>query len=176
MKRILAIILAVALCGSAMAKELKWVDGTSLNICGHTIRNAKNPYSRLATKPYGFTNKAIIRYSQYSTGMYVMFKTNSSQVSAEWSVAAAKIRDNMTPIVQLGLDLYVKHNGKKMQRIHLEGDIPSPANPPSGCRFHTRCPYATEICSQQVPEYKEYGNGHFAACHLCEKELIKDEQ
>ena len=112
MKRILAIILAVALCGSAMAKELKWVDGTSLNICGHTIRNAKNPYSRLATKPYGFTNKAIIRYSQYSTGMYVMFKTNSSQVSAEWSVAAAKIRDNMTPIVQLGLDLYVKHNGK----------------------------------------------------------------
>ena len=64
----------------------------------------------------------------------------------------------------------------KMQRIHLEGDIPSPANPPSGCRFHTRCPYATEICSQQVPEYKEYGNGHFAACHLCEKELIKDEQ
>jgi oligopeptide/dipeptide ABC transporter ATP-binding protein len=57
----------------------------------------------------------------------------------------------------------------KMQRIPLKGDIPSPANPPSGCRFHTRCPYATERCAQEVPQYKEYGNGHFAACHLLEE-------
>ena len=64
----------------------------------------------------------------------------------------------------------------KMQRIHLEGDIPSPANPPSGCRFHTRCPYATERCSQEVPAYREYGEGHFAACHLCEEEFLKNEQ
>ena len=63
-----------------------------------------------------------------------------------------------------------------MQRIHLEGDIPSPANPPSGCRFHTRCPYATERCSQEVPAYREYGEGHFAACHLCEEEFLKNEQ
>ena len=58
---------------------------------------------------------------------------------------------------------------KKMKRIPLEGDIPSPANPPSGCRFHTRCPYATEKCKEVVPEYKEYRPGHFAACHLCEE-------
>ena len=55
----------------------------------------------------------------------------------------------------------------KMNRIVLKGDIPSPANPPKGCRFHTRCPYATERCSTEVPEYREYGEGHFAACHLC---------
>lgn len=54
----------------------------------------------------------------------------------------------------------------KMNRIVLSGDIPSPANPPKGCRFHTRCPYATDICKEEVPEYKDYGNGHFAACHL----------
>ena len=54
----------------------------------------------------------------------------------------------------------------KMQRIPLNGDIPSPANPPKGCRFHTRCPYAKDICKQEVPEYKEYGEGHFAACHF----------
>ena len=54
----------------------------------------------------------------------------------------------------------------KMNRIILKGDIPSPANPPKGCRFHTRCPHAMPICSEQAPEYKDYGNGHCAACHL----------
>ena len=58
----------------------------------------------------------------------------------------------------------------KAERIKLEGDIPSPANPPKGCRFHTRCPYATEKCATEVPEYREYGEGHFAACHLLEQE------
>ncbi|MBR6677098.1 MAG: dipeptide ABC transporter ATP-binding protein [Clostridia bacterium] len=57
----------------------------------------------------------------------------------------------------------------KMNRIILKGDIPSPANPPKGCRFHTRCPHAMEICSQEAPEYKDYGNGHCAACHLLNK-------
>lgn len=52
------------------------------------------------------------------------------------------------------------------QRILLEGDVPSPMNPPSGCRFHTRCPYAKDICKEQKPEFKEYTPGHYAACHL----------
>ena len=55
------------------------------------------------------------------------------------------------------------------QRILLEGDIPSPINPPSGCRFHTRCPYATERCKQEMPVLREYGPGHFGACHLLEQ-------
>jgi oligopeptide transport system ATP-binding protein len=52
------------------------------------------------------------------------------------------------------------------QRILLEGDIPSPLNPPSGCRFHTRCRYATDRCSEEQPVLKEQSPGHFAACHL----------
>lgn len=57
----------------------------------------------------------------------------------------------------------------KMNRIILKGDIPSPANPPKGCRFHTRCPYATDICKEVAPAYKDHGNGHFVACHLLER-------
>lgn len=54
-------------------------------------------------------------------------------------------------------------------RIPLEGEIPSPMNPPSGCRFHTRCPYKMDICAEKAPEMKDYGNNHFAACYLLEK-------
>ncbi len=58
----------------------------------------------------------------------------------------------------------------KMNRIVLKGDIPSPTNPPKGCRFHTRCPHATEKCKHIAPTYREYEPGHFAACHLLENE------
>lgn len=57
----------------------------------------------------------------------------------------------------------------KKERIILEGDVPSPVNPPSGCRFHPRCPQAMDICSKADPEFKDYGEGHFSACHLLEK-------
>jgi oligopeptide transport system ATP-binding protein len=55
---------------------------------------------------------------------------------------------------------------EQRQRIILEGDIPSPANPPNGCNFNTRCPVAEEICFQTDPEFREVETGHFAACHL----------
>ncbi|QUH20987.1 ABC transporter ATP-binding protein [Alkaliphilus sp. B6464] len=54
----------------------------------------------------------------------------------------------------------------KRNRIILKGDIPSPANPPSGCRFHTRCPHAMERCKEEVPEFREVATEHFVACHL----------
>ena len=56
----------------------------------------------------------------------------------------------------------------KKEKIVLEGDLPSPANPPSGCVFHTRCWKAQDICKTQVPELKDFGNGHCCACHFPE--------
>jgi peptide/nickel transport system ATP-binding protein len=54
----------------------------------------------------------------------------------------------------------------KRDRIVLKGDIPSPANPPTGCKFHTRCPIAADICKLQNPEYRDVGNEHLVACHF----------
>jgi oligopeptide transport system ATP-binding protein len=53
---------------------------------------------------------------------------------------------------------------KQRKRIILEGDVPSPLNPPTGCRFHTRCPIAIDQCKQEEPPFQDYGGGHFAAC------------
>lgn len=58
----------------------------------------------------------------------------------------------------------------KKERILLQGDIPSPVNPPSGCRFHTRCRYASEICEATIPQAVDLGNGHLVSCHLCAKQ------
>lgn len=55
------------------------------------------------------------------------------------------------------------------ERVILQGDIPSPVNPPRGCHFHTRCPYATERCCEEAPELKEVRPGHCVACHLCQE-------
>ncbi len=55
---------------------------------------------------------------------------------------------------------------RKKERIILKGDVPSPINPPSGCRFHTRCPERMDVCDKKVPEMVDFGNGHRAACHL----------
>ncbi len=55
------------------------------------------------------------------------------------------------------------------KRVQLTGEIPSPLHAPSGCPFHTRCPYAKPVCSESMPEFKELSKGHFVACHLAEE-------
>ena len=57
---------------------------------------------------------------------------------------------------------------EQKERIHLEGEVPSPYDPPSGCHFHTRCPKVCDKCRQTAPELKEVAPGHYVACHLYE--------
>jgi oligopeptide/dipeptide ABC transporter ATP-binding protein len=61
---------------------------------------------------------------------------------------------------------------KSRTRIRLQGDLPNPANPPSGCPFHTRCPIATEKCSAEKPAWKEYDPNHYAACHYAGQSIL----
>jgi oligopeptide/dipeptide ABC transporter ATP-binding protein len=56
--------------------------------------------------------------------------------------------------------------GQERKLVVLEGSVPSPIKPPPGCRFHTRCPLAAAICTEQVPELRQVSVGRFAACHF----------
>lgn len=57
----------------------------------------------------------------------------------------------------------------KSEPLALEGELPSPANPPKGCKFHTRCKYCTDKCREEAPQMREVGDGHYVSCHLCDQ-------
>jgi peptide/nickel transport system ATP-binding protein/oligopeptide transport system ATP-binding protein len=76
-------------------------------------------------------------------------------------------RNPQHPYTQALLSAIPVHNAKvRRERTILKGDVPSPLNPPKGCRFHPRCPVAIEVCSQQEPPLIDLGGGHLCACHL----------
>jgi peptide/nickel transport system ATP-binding protein/oligopeptide transport system ATP-binding protein len=74
-------------------------------------------------------------------------------------------RHPYTQVLLEAAPLYDPRNRANRKRTLLEGDIPSPANPPSGCRFHTRCIYAKDVCKEDNPEYREIDSEHFVMCH-----------
>ncbi len=61
----------------------------------------------------------------------------------------------------------------EMTPVHLEGEIPSPVNPPPGCHFHTRCPYVQDVCKTETPQWQEIEKGRFVACHFADTLTLK---
>ena len=111
MKRLFTVVaLLCSLTISAVAENLKWVNATELGIHGYTKKTDKSPYYRYDYTPYEGFNKTVISHSKKCTGLYIVFKTNSSQVSATWENKPSRMGDNMTGISQHGLDLYIKDN------------------------------------------------------------------
>jgi oligopeptide/dipeptide ABC transporter ATP-binding protein len=87
----------------------------------------------------------------------------------EKASSKALFANPMHPYTKSLLSAVPKSNPReKKERILLKGDIPSPVNPPSGCKFHTRCPVAMEKCSKEIPVMKELEKDHFVSCHLYE--------
>lgn len=104
---------------------------------------------------------SVVRY--ISDRVCVMFMGRSCEIGPAESVYSSPLH----PYTKCLLESVPMPDPeqKKEDREILNGEVPSPINPPTGCRFHTRCPYATEECSKSQPEYKDMGGGRFCACH-----------
>lgn len=83
----------------------------------------------------------------------------------ELAPAAELYRDPRHPYTQALISAIPTIGGERRERLVLTGDLPSPTAPPAGCRFHTRCPFATERCSREPPDLRQVGPDHWAACH-----------
>ena len=106
----------------------------------------------------------IILMDEPSMGLSPIFVNEIFDIIQEVSQSGTTVllvEQNAKKALSIADRGYVLETG----RIVLEGDVPSPLNPPSGCRFRTRCPYADEQCACEVPEFKEVSSGHWAACH-----------
>lgn len=110
--KIVLLTIACLISFSVSARNLKFVDATELGIHGHTQKTDKSPYYRFDHTPYEGFSKSIINYSKSPSGLYIVFKTNSSQISASWENVPHRMGDNMSGILQHGLDLYIKDDGK----------------------------------------------------------------
>ena len=103
-------VIAVMTVGQTFAQ--KYVDASTLTIEGRTQIVDGKPYARVDNTKYSFDNRQIEAYCNFSAGVYVLFKTDSKNISAKWQNTPRATAANMTPILQRGLDLYIKRGGK----------------------------------------------------------------
>ncbi|WP_157150190.1 ABC transporter ATP-binding protein [Brachyspira sp. SAP_772] len=106
---------------------------------------------------------AVVR--QISKRIAVMYLGNIVELTDSESLYTKSLHPYTQSLIS-AIPISEPSVAKNKQRIILSGEIPSPINPPSGCKFRTRCPKAEAICAEKVPEFREVENGHYCACHL----------
>ena len=108
---------------------------------------------------------SVVKY--ISDDIAVMYLGNIVEMGSAKEICA----NAMHPYTQaLFSAVPVANPHAKSDPVALEGELPSPANPPKGCKFHTRCKYCTDKCREVAPEMKDIGGGHYVSCHLMDKE------
>ncbi len=115
---------------------------------------------------YIFISHDLSVVQHISDNVAVMYLGNMVELTSKEELFANPMHPYTTALLSA---IPVPDPDVKMNRIILEGDLPSPANPPKGCKFHTRCSHCTERCREEAPEFVEYKPGHFVACHLYDK-------
>ncbi|MEN6478380.1 MAG: dipeptide ABC transporter ATP-binding protein [Anaerolineales bacterium] len=131
-----------------LLEELQAEFGLTYLFIAHDLSVVRHISDRIAVMYLGKIVELASRYELYAEPMHPYTRA---------LLSAVPIPD---PVVE-----------DKRQRIILQGDVPSPANPPKGCHFCTRCPVKLEMCDTVEPDYVEYKPGHFCACHRIEREL-----
>ncbi|HSL93113.1 MAG TPA: dipeptide ABC transporter ATP-binding protein [Bacillota bacterium] len=106
-------------------------------------------------------NLSVVRHISDRVGVMYLGRL------AELASSQELYSDPLHPYTQILLSAIPQPNPRRQrERIAVSGDVPSPIDPPAGCRFHTRCPYAQPICQEEVPQWREARSEHFVACHL----------
>ena len=108
---LLVIYMLLAVPALSQNNTCKYVDASGLNVIGKPFATSK-PFTRIDTSRFRFDDKVIQRYADHSTGLAVLFRTDSRSISARWVTSAADIRANMTTVSQKGLDLYIRQDGE----------------------------------------------------------------
>jgi oligopeptide transport system ATP-binding protein len=106
---------------------------------------------------------SMVKYISDRIG--VMYLGNMAEIATSDELFAEPLHP-YTQVLLSAIPVANPEVERTKERIRVEGDVPSPINPPNGCLFRTRCPYAMEVCSQEKPKFQEYKPEHWVACHL----------
>lgn len=140
---------------------------SALDVCIQAqILNLMNKLQKQFNLTYLFISHNLSVVKHVSDRIAVMYLGKIVELSDYQSI----FRDPLHPYTQALLSaIPIPKVDMKRERIILDGDVPSPIDPPEGCRFYGRCMYRKPICKEQMPELKDIGEGRFAACHFTKK-------